>query len=495
MTEIEKALQKLAAYQGQLIEAHVMSEIINDLITEAKTRHSEQIDLYNRYKADDKTVPVFLRSFDDTTKINRKINNSFDSEIVDTKVGYMFGRPVIYSMDKTEYQDEAGAWVDKAGYDKQQAVIDDFQARNLLEDLDAETGKMAAICGMAARLCYIDRDGKERLMNVSPWECVWVYDGSISEPQYALRYYKVQVQEDGAWVERTRVEWYDDTTLTYYLSGKDGEYVRDDSLDLWDAPNEDWIRRNPVPHLFDRIPLIAFPNNEEAQADSEKVLPLIDGYDRTVSDMNSELEQFRLAYMKFIGTTVDADTVRLAQKTGAFGLPADADVEFITKTMDDAVIENHLDRLEQNILRFAKHVNFGDEAFAGNQSGVALKFKLFGLDAKCQMTELKFKRALQQQWQCIASAWGQKGSGIDYLDIYAEVSRNFPLNLPEEAAATVALKGMISEPTRLALLSFVDDPAFELALMKQEQEEAMAVQQELFEAQGDEDEEGEDEQE
>jgi SPP1 family phage portal protein len=172
----------------------------------------------------------------------------------------------------------------------------------------------------------------------------------------------------------------------------------------------------------------------------------------------------------------------MAQKTGAFGLPADADVSFITKDVNDVVIENHLNRLEQNILRFAKHVNFGDEAFAGNQSGVALKFKLFGLDSKCQTTELKFKRALQQQWQCITSAWAQKGSRLDYLDIYAEFSRNFPLNLPEEAAATVALKGMVSEPTRLALLSFVDDPAFELSLMQQEAEEAMAVQQEMFAA-------------
>jgi SPP1 family phage portal protein len=507
MTQVEIALQKLAAYGGQIgrigegLEAAgraLMSDIINDLITEAKTRHGVQGDLYLRYKADDATVPVFLRTFTDTTKINNKLNNSFDSEIVDTKIGYMFGRPVVYSIDKTEYQDEQGQWADKAGYDAQQTVIDEFAARNMLDDLDAETGKMAAICGMAARLCYIDRDGKERVMNVPPWECVWVYDASINEPQYALRYYTVQVQDSGTWVERTRVEWYDAANVTFYVSDKEGQYSLDQSEGYWDAPNERWVTVNPKPHMFDGIPLIAFPNNEEAQGDSEKVLELIDGYDRAFSDVNSELDQFRLAYMKFIGATVDAETVANAQKTGAFGLPPDADVGFIEKNINDAFVENHLNRLEQNILRFAKHVNFGDEAFAGNQSGVALKFKLFGLDAKCQTTELKFRRALQQMWRVICSAWHRKSKfavgkdrANDYLQIHADFSRNFPLHLLEEAEATGKLKGMVSEITRLKLLPFVEDPAKELELMQAEQAEAMAAQVELYGAQAEIDRDGE----
>lgn len=478
MTEIEVALQKLAVLQGK-----VTSDIINDLITDAKDRHDEMADLYKRYKADDSTVPVFLRTFDDTNKINRTLNNSFDSEIVDTKVGYMFGRPVVYSMDKTEYQDEAGNWTDKAGYDRQQKVLDDFAALNMLDDLDSETGKMASICGMGARLCYIDKAGKARVMEVPPWECIWIYDRSINEPAYALRYYNVQMQDGDTWQTRTRVEWYDASTVTFYISGDKGQYGLDESEQKWDPANEEYVPDNPKRHLFDTIPLIPFPNNGEAQGDSEKVLSLVDGYDRTVSDMNSELEQFRLAYMKFIGTTVDADTVKMAQKTGAFGLPADSDVSFITKEINDAVIENHLNRLEQNILRFAKHVNFGDDAFAGNQSGVALKFKLFGLESKCIALELKFKKALLQQWQCVASAWQRAGIDIDPLNIFAEFSRNFPLNLLEEAQTSLALKGLVSEPTRLALLSFVDDPAYELQLMKQEQEEALAVQQEMFEQQ------------
>ncbi|MGM7722133.1 phage portal protein [Metabacillus sp. Hm71] len=37
------------------------------------------------------------------------------------------------------------------------------------------------------------------------------------------------------------------------------------------------------------------------------------------------------------------------------------------------MIEHHLDRLEKNILRFAKSVDFTDENFSGDSTGVALK--------------------------------------------------------------------------------------------------------------------------
>jgi SPP1 family phage portal protein len=482
LTEIEIALQRLAALKGQ-----VTSEIITDLIQEAKTRRGEMIDLYNRYKADDATVPVFLRSFEDTTKINNKINIALDAECVDNKVGYMFGKPIVYMVDRTEYMDENGEWKNKAGYDRLQKVVDDFNARNAIKDLDIEAGKMAAICGLGARLCYIDKQGKERLMNVPPWECLWIYDRSIHEPQYAMRYYQVQTKSGTTWNERTRVEWYDDRSVTFYIGDDTGGYIIDESEGIWDETGDEWIVVNPKPHLFDHIPLVAFPNNEEQQGDSEKALAIVDAIDRTMSDVNSEMDQLRLAYMKFIGTTVDEQTVAMAQKTGAFGLPENCDVEFIEKNINDVFIENHLNRLEDYFCRVARHVNFGDEAFAGNQSGVALKFKMFGMESKCITTELKFKKALAQQWRVLCSAWQRKGIVFNaaapeesYLNIFADFSRNFPLNILEEAQATALLKGMVSEATRLTMLSFVDDPAYEITMMKKEQEEVAAFEREMM---------------
>jgi len=89
--------------------------------------------------------------------------------------------------------------------------------------------------------------------------------------------------------------------------------------------------------------IIVFPNNEEQQGDAEKVLSLIDAYDRTLSDVNSEVEQFRLAYMAFYGYDPDEETLKKAARTGAFGLDEKTEgvgIEFITKDLNDAVIEH-----------------------------------------------------------------------------------------------------------------------------------------------------------
>jgi SPP1 family phage portal protein len=284
-----------------------------------------------------------------------------------------------------------------------------------------------------------------------------VYDRSINEPQFALRYYEITVKEGNEEKTKTRVEWYDDLTVTYYLEDESGEYVLDISEPV-----------NPQPHLFDLVPIIVFPNNEEQQGDAEKVLSLIDAYDRTLSDVNSEVEQFRLAYMAFYGYDPDEETLKKAARTGAFGLDEKTEgvgIEFITKDLNDAVIEHHLDRLEANIMRFGKSVNMTDEQFASNLSGVAIRYKLMALETKCITMERKITAALRQQFKVLCTAWAKKGISADYTDIHFEFKRNLPVNIKDEAEATSLLRGQVSERTRLALLSFVGNVAGEIEEM------------------------------
>ena len=444
MTVLQATLIEL-----QQLDGKVTSDIIKDLIADHAPKRAKMLALYNRYKTDD--LPILNREFEDPNKINRKLNNSFDSEIVDTKVGYFIGNPISYQVDDVQQ-----------GSEKVSATLSEFNLRNSIDDLDSETVKMATICGYAARLLYIDRNGQERAMNVNPWEVILVYDRSINEPQFALRYYDVTVKTGKEEVTRTRVEWYDDTTITYYLENEKGEYVLDVSEPV-----------NPQPHLFDLVPVVIFPNNEEQQGDAEKVLNLIDGYDRTLSDVNSEIEQFRLAYMAFYGYDPDEETLARAKQTGAFGLDEKGEgvgIEFITKTMNDTAIENHLNRLEGNIMRFGKSVNMTDESFAGNLSGVAIKYKLMALENKCITLERKMTASLRQQFKVLATAWAKKGILMDYTNIFFDFKRNLPVNLTDEADSTGKLKGNVSERTRLAQLSFVDDVDWELEEMKKDNE-------------------------
>ena len=443
----------------------VMSDIFNSLLKDHKPKHDQMISNYKRYQASHSPdgVPVFTRKFTDANKINRKLNDAFDADIIDVKLGYMLGNQLLYVMDKSAYT--TGETLNQGAYDVAQKFLTDFNLANNSEDIDGETLKMAAICGYASRLLYIDSAGQTAIMNVPPWECIYVRDGSVNESQYAMRYYEMMEGEK----LRVMVEWYDPKMVSFYIS-------TDDTKNKPAGQDADMIFRpyvkdgkSSMPHMFTGIPLIQFANNEEHQGDCDKIYSLIDAYDADLSDVSSELEQFRLAYMAFYGFAPDQETIDRAKKTGAFGMPDEhCKIEFITKNLNDLVIENHLNRLEDNIYKFGKSVNFGDEAFAGNISGIAMKFKMFGLESKCITSERKFTVALRTQYKILSTAWKVKGSTIDYLNIAFVWTRNFPLNLLDEAETTVKLKGMVSEKTRLGLLSFVDDPEKEIAAMEEE---------------------------
>lgn len=445
---MQSILKELATLNGQ-----VTSEIIQDLIDQHKPARERMISLYNRYKTDD--LPIFNREFEDSGKINRKLNNSFDSEIIDTKLGYFIGNPISYQARNEQK--------------KTAEILSEFILRNNIDDLDSETIKMATICGYGARLLYIDREGQERVMNVAPWEIIPVYDSSINEPQFVLRYYDIIVKEEKNEKTKIRVEWYDDTTVTYYLQDDRGNYILDTTEPV-----------NPQPHLFDLVPVIIFLNNEEQQGDAEKVLNLIDAYDRTFSDVNSEVEQLRLAYMAFYGYEPDEETLARAKRTGAFGLDAKSEgvgIEFITKNLNDNIIEHHLDRLEANIMRFGKSVNMADEQFAGNLSGVAIKYKITPLENKCITLERKVTAALRHQFRVLCTAWAKKGINVDYTDIHFEFKRNLPVNVKDEAETTTLLRGQVSERTRLGQLSFVGNIDGEMEEMAKDAESRIDLSQ------------------
>ncbi|RSL28723.1 phage portal protein [Salibacterium salarium] len=94
---------------------------------------------------------------------------------MDTAAGYFLGHPIMYN-----YDGDTQSTADE---------IETFNLRNHVEDADAEWGKMSIICGKSARLAYIDREGKERIKNIDPWQVAFIGD-TIHEPDFSIRYYK-----------------------------------------------------------------------------------------------------------------------------------------------------------------------------------------------------------------------------------------------------------------------------------------------------------------
>lgn len=435
-------------------EKGITGDLIAKIIDSHKYASDKMKGQYERYRTDD--VPILkrdsMKSLDFETdrvkridnKVNNMLNNSFDSEIVDTKVGYMFGIPIAYDVDKGQ-----------SGLESLLQQVETFNLRNTVEDKDSEWGKKAAICGYGTRLCYIDTDGNERITNVNPWEVIILSEtDDITEPTYAIRYFNKSV---GTGTESVAI---------FYDNNKEYRFIADSSTGGYKLIEERL-------HLFEYCPLFGLPNNEELQGDAEKVYRLIDAYDRTLSDASNEIEQYRLAYLVLRGIGMDEEDMNEAQKHGVFNLMGENDeLSYLTKDINDSLIEHHLDRLEENILRLAKSVNFGDGTFGTTVTGVALRYKLMSLESKCMTMERKTVSALRYQFKVLCSSWGKRNKATkdDYLKVFFTFKRNIPVDLLNEAQASTQLQGQVSERTRLAALSIVDDPQYEIDEMAKETE-------------------------
>ena len=422
----------------------ITTDIINKVIERNLTRIKDSKTKYNRYKGVD--VPIFnqkavkLGDFETgggvyriDDKIHNSIANSYDSDIVDTKVGYMYGVPIVYDYDQED--------------EKLIEHIKNFNLRNMSEDLDSELGKLTTICGYAARLCYIDLEGNERIRNVKPWEVIFFGD-NISEPVYAMRYV---TDKDN----NVKCEFYDSQNI-YYFEGQNNSVK--------------FIEQQP--HMFTYVPLFGVKNNDELMGDSEKVYTLIDAYDKIVSGAVSEIEAGRLAYLVLKGMGADQETLEQLNKTGVFELIDERmDIKYLTKDVNDSIIMNVLAILDANIAKFAKTVNFNDEAFGGNSSGVAIRYKLMALENKSIVAERKFKTALMYQFKVLFSAWQFRGFNLNdesYLDMYFTFTRNIPVNRLEEAQILTTLQGVVSEDTRLSQSALIDDVDFEKEKLAEE---------------------------
>ena len=418
--------------------------------------------LYKRYMAVESGLPIFDRQprYEEENPINNKVNNDFFGEIVDFKVGYFAGEPISYSYSDTEESEEVTGG-EKAA-DEANKTLTDFVTRNNMFGVDMETTKNASIYGYSGRLFYIDKEGNERVMPIHGYETIILSDTDISEPEYAIRYYESK-DIHGALV--CTAEFYDAKNITTYKGGS------------WQDLHEVEIK----PHLFDYCPLQGVANNKECLGDAEKVLALIDDYDKVVSDNSNEIEAFVHA-MLLVNQNIDEGVIAEAQKSGALIVPPlgsnapSEPVKWVTKNINDAFTEHHLSRVEDNIYRFSRTPNLGDESF-GSASGVSLKFKLHGLETKCSTFEANVMNSAQYMWRVLCSAWAKKGIKVEPLQICMEFKRNFPQD-DLTTAQTVQAEIAAGAPKRFAFRHLTDDVDWLMDMLETEKEDAMS----LFEA-------------
>ena len=134
---------------------------------------------------------------------------------------------------------------------------------------------------------------------------------------------------------------------------------------------------------------------------------------------------------------------------------ASGNAEWLIKNLNDTYIENLKSRLQTDIHKFSNIPDMSDSNFAGNSTGVAIKYKLLGMEQVRSHKEREFKKSLQR---------------IDFRDVEIAFTPNIPANNQELAQIVRDLQGVVSQKRLLSLLPFVEDPVAELEELKHEQD-------------------------
>lgn len=412
-----------------------MIEIIKKMLEEQESRNKTFYEDWERYKT--KNVAIFKRTLPTAQKINNKINHDYVGVIVNTKVGHFLGNPISITLD------------DDIKNSKDVEILK-FRRYTAFDRVLSELAIQAAVVGYGVCLAYIDENAKFDFIEIDPWACYFSED-------LAFRIIKDK-DDKGDNIEV--IEVYDKEKKYYYLKKESA------ITPLSEFKNN----KSGINHLFNNIPLFKFKNNKEELSETYRVRNIIEVVDKMYSDLASELEQFRLAYIKFKGCVPTDEMIENMKQTGALWLEdPNMDVDFITKIVNIEGILKAIESEVENIFKFAQtYDSQKNREGYGQLTNLGIHFMMAPLNNNCKRTIHYFKEALYQLFDFYSQT--SDGKWLDPLTLNFIFTLDTPRNILEESQIQRNLEGLVSTETRLKLATFVDNPAIEIEKMQKEEE-------------------------
>ena len=368
---------------------------------------------------------------------NSRIPHGYPAYISDMAAGYLIGTPIRY-----EYADAQAL----------EPLVTALKESDT-QSLDAELATQQSVFGRAVELIYADENARPRCVALDPREAFVVYsDDESAQPLFGV-YLRPEYDVRGSRVG-LRVTVYTDQVIARYRCMQAGS-IRD-PLDV-------------SPHYFGALPMTEYWNNAHETGDFERVLPLIDAYDLLQSDRVNDKQQFADALLVLTGVMgiaapEDGDERspgdRLRQDK-TLSLPdSTARVEWLTKETQESDADVLRRALQSDIHKFSMVPDLTDEHFAGNLSGVAMRYKLLGLEQLTGVKERFFREGLRNRVKLISRYLSLLGaSEINAHQVRFIFTRSLPVNDVEQAQIVQSLHGIVPDESLLPQLSFLRDRA------------------------------------
>lgn len=417
------------------LSTELLQKMLNKFFLEVEPKLVKYKNYYDGLQA------IMSKSYTDTTKPCSRTVINYCKNIVDSYCGYLATPSHISYSSKEDIE----AIMEVLKYN-------DYQAE------DADFLLNALIYGTAAELMYMDSASKTRFRLINPTQCFGVYDDSLTNDLlYFVRFYLANNWDES---NKYKIDVYSDNSIKHYtMNGRNGSVVFEEE----------------EPHYFSQCPANIF-NLPDEKSIFDCILSLQDAANELVSAEIDDYSAFCDAYLALIGMDADAEDIAQMKENRVLLLPEGASAQWITKNANDAQVENILKRIHEAIYRVAQCPDFSSESFVGGvSSGIAIKYRLTGMETRAGKIEAEMKKALQRRVEIICGIATLKLGEEVFRDIEISFKRNIPEDMTSIVALVNSLKGSVSDATLLAQIPFITDVNAEIEALKAQKQANMSL--------------------
>lgn len=415
-------------------------DLLNKMINKFNLEDKPRLDKYKKYY--DGMQAILLKTYADNSKPCSRVVVNYCKNIVDSYCGYIASPGHISYTSEQDIEEIMNV----LRYNDYQAEDSDF----LLD---------ALVYGRAAELMYTDEDGKVRFKLIKPTQCFAVYDDSLTGD---LLYF-VRMYEADEWDYSNNdyfVDLYAGATIKHYkMAGENGFLTF----------------LSEEPHYFNQCPanITSLPDEKSI---FDCIIPLQDAANEILSSEIDDYSAFCDAYLALTGMDAGEEEITTMKENRVLIIPNGASATWLTKNANDAQVENMLKRINDNIYKIAACPDFSSESFVGGvSSGIAIQYRLTGMETRAAKIEAEMKKALQRRVEII--------SGIASLrlgeEVFRDIQIDFKRNIPEDNTAIInminTLKGTVSDATLIAQLPFITDVNAELEAVNEQKKANIAT--------------------
>ena len=363
-------------------------------------------------------------------RYNKKISTNFLKKFIREEVSYSVGNDITYTSHKG---------------DEKIIELLRLSTAHWKADHDANLAKGMLIYSNAYELYYIDEDARFCSRVISPRNGI-CYCDDRGNTKFFLHVFR------RSYDAKVYIDVYTDTEIIHC-----------------DEVFTELEERTP--HPFGRVPVGCAEVSEEGWLDSmyNDIHSLQDAYSKNLSDISSEITEFRNAYLVLNNLKLQDTDLADMKKLGVMMTTGrDGSASWLIKTINDTFIQNTLTTLEDKMYQISCHIN-SNEKMSSNTSSLALRARLISLEEKCKLNQKALTNCIKTRIEMLLIYMnGLKNTNYDNRDIKIKFTPSIPSDDVTNSTVVTALGDRISTETALSLFSFVDNPSNEIKKIEAE---------------------------